>query len=118
MRATALSNRIRTGNYRLLLVATPPIRNLAESSSLSNTHVTRDATAAHQVSRKHKPPRPRGQPQCIRSSFSLLPPEPQRADHSPVCVLLLRICGESPYVKAVLVFAESHTLLTDSNRRG
>ncbi len=82
MRATALSNRIRTGNYRLLLVATPPIRNLAESPSLSNTHVTRDATAAHQVSRKHKPPRPRGQPQCIRSSSTLLPPEPQGADRS------------------------------------
>ncbi len=47
----------------------PPIANRVQGPPpLSNLASTRDATAAHQATRKHQPTRPRGQPQCTRSS--------------------------------------------------
>ena len=72
----------RTANYRQFKFRLPhghpePLMHLrALPTFATKSQSTRDATAAHQDPREHQPTRPRGQPQCTRSSSSSLPPEP------------------------------------------
>ncbi len=70
---------------------------------------TRDATAAHQATRKHQPPRPRGQPQGRRSSATSLPPEPLGADRSPVYPL--SICSPCPIQPAAGPWGHSDSVV-------
>ncbi len=76
------NHRIRTFNYRQFKFRLPPghpaplMHRTQCHPSLSIPQSTRAAAAAHQTPREHAPPRPRGQPQCTRSSSTFRPPEP------------------------------------------